>query len=80
MDAVNHPEHYQGLSNIETKEVIEAVLNSQEGDLSNWEAYCLGNHLKYRMRAGEKDALAVDIGKSNVYKEWFNRSRKGGQS
>lgn len=45
-EAINHPSHYQS-SKMEVIEVIEAF------DLG----FCLGNTIKYVLRAGKKDKL-----------------------
>lgn len=44
-DPVNHPSHYQSKSGLESIQVIEAF------DLG----FCLGNAIKYILRAGKKD-------------------------
>lgn len=74
IDPVKQPSHYCTVAGIEAKDMIEAVLN-EHPELSPWEGYCLGNFLKYRFRLGDKDDIDRDLGKSNVYREWFNASR-----
>ncbi len=69
-DAVNNVKHYEVFAGVEAKDVIEVVLNSHICEhLSPFEAYCLGNVLKYRLRAGNKDALEQDIAKAERYKK-----------
>lgn len=46
-DSVNHPSHYGGADN--PYEVIKIIEHFQLG-------FCLGNVLKYILRAGKKDA------------------------
>ena len=67
-DVVNRPSHYEVIEGVEAKDIIKAALDSI--DLTSWEAYCLGNILKYRLRAGEKDELEQDIAKAKKYKEF----------
>ena len=65
---VKHPAHYEIIPWIQAKDIIKATLNNLE--LSPWEGYVLGNIMKYRLRAGNKDALEQDISKANEYKSW----------
>jgi hypothetical protein len=55
-DNVNHPQHYKG-KGLECIDVIEAF------DLG----FCLGNAVKYILRAGRKDDRVVDIRKAIWY-------------
>lgn len=48
-DNVNQPSHYTGLPGLEVIDIIRASL-STDGFI----AYCIGNSIKYRMRAGKK--------------------------
>ena len=52
-----------------TTQVIEiiACLMSTEA----FHGYCLGNVLKYRLRAGNKDVTTQEIGKADKYKELY---------
>ena len=69
-DMVNHPSHYKALG-MEVKDIIKMILESDEySDLTPWEAYCLGNELKYRLRAGFKDDPDQDIKKAMKYFEF----------
>lgn len=49
-DDINRPKHYELAPGIEAWDVIRAVLTPEE-----LRGYCLGNVLKYRLRAGEKE-------------------------
>jgi hypothetical protein len=60
-DMVNHPSHYT-VGGIETIDVIEAKL-----DQSEFQGYCLGNILKYLMRAGYKGKQLEDLRKAQFY-------------
>jgi len=68
-DAVNNPSHYEVLKDIDAVTIIKATLDGLKDRLTPYDAYCLGNILKYRLRAGNKDNLEQDIGKANKYKE-----------
>lgn len=63
-EAVNHPDHYGGKNNpFEAIKVIEA--------LDHGFSFCIGNTLKYLLRAGKKDpAKAVEDLKKSV---WYLR-------
>ena len=68
-DPVNHPNHYSGQWPFEVIELIELVLNQLCKDCTPFEAYCIGNRLKYRLRAGLKGDPLEDIEKAMKYKE-----------
>lgn len=55
-DPVNHPEHYRG-NGIESIQVIEAF------NLG----FCLGNAIKYILRAGKKGDAMQDLRKAVWY-------------
>jgi len=62
-DAVNHPSHYMLFADgTESIDVIKKVLTTEE-----FIGFCKGNVLKYRLRAGKKDALQQDIDKAETY-------------
>ena len=63
-NAVEHPSHYVAYP-VEVIEIIKLVLG-EEG----FKAYCFGNELKYRMRAGLKIDAAEDIKKTMQYKKF----------
>ena len=60
-DMVNHPSHYT-VGGVETLDVIEAKLSQSE-----FQGYCLGNILKYLMRAGYKGKQLEDLKKAQFY-------------
>lgn len=66
-DAVNHPPHYQA-GGLEAIDVIEAF------DLG----FCLGNTVKYVLRAGRKGDATEDLKKARWYldREIANREKK----
>ena len=68
--AVEHPAHYNSFP-VEVIDMIKIILNSTK-HLTPFELYCFGNEIKYRMRAGLKDASKVqeDIDKALMYKKF----------
>lgn len=78
-DNVNHPSHYTAYP-AEVIYMVKAVLG-----VEGFKAYCLGNEIKYRMRAGLKgDNAAEDIAKAMKYKEFRDNAdkcptRRGGE-
>jgi hypothetical protein len=69
-DAVNYPQHYQFFPDLEAIEVIARSMTQEQ-----FYGYCLGNRLKYRLRAGNKDKLEQDIAKSDKYSELYEQHR-----
>ena len=63
-DAVNHPAHYKQYP-VEVIDIIRHVLGDE-----GFRAYCLGNEIKYRMRAGWKGDAAQDIAKALKYADF----------
>lgn len=70
LDAVNSPPHYQFFPDLEAIEVIARSMTQEQ-----FYGYCLGNRLKYRLRAGNKDKLEQDIAKSDKYSELYEQHR-----
>jgi len=71
--AVNRPAHYNHLPT-EVIDIIKGVLD--EADVDAFDAYCLGNALKYRLRAGVKDPdkIEEDIKKAMWYEARMSSS------
>lgn len=69
-DAVTSPAHYQVFPDLEAIQVIASSLT-----LAEFRGYCLGNRLKYRLRAGNKDKLEQDIKKSDYYIELYEKHK-----
>lgn len=69
-DAVNSPQHYQFFPDLEAIEVIARSMTQEQ-----FYGYCLGNRLKYRLRAGNKDKLEQDIAKSDKYLELYEKHK-----
>lgn len=66
MDNIKNPSHYQILDGVESIQIIASAMTMEA-----WNGFCLGNIIKYRLRAGNKDALEQDIGKADYYKELY---------
>ena len=69
-DQVNKPQHYQFFPDLEAIEVIARSMTQEQ-----FYGYCLGNRLKYRLRAGNKDKLEQDIAKSDKYLELYEQHK-----
>ena len=69
-DAVNHPKHYAVFEQLEAIEVIACSMTTQQ-----FYGYCLGNILKYRLRAGGKDDVMQELGKADKYQELFTKHK-----
>lgn len=67
-DPVNQPQHYRFFPDLEAIEVIARSTTQEQ-----FYGYCLGNRLKYRLRAGNKDKLEQDIAKSDKYLELYEK-------
>ena len=65
-DNIKNPSHYQILEGAESIEIIASCMTVEQ-----WHGFCLGNILKYRIRAGKKDKLEQDIGKADFYGELY---------
>lgn len=64
---VFRPKHYEILD----KPTIEMLACSMTPN--EWRGFCMGNILKYRLRAGKKDSLEQDIGKANEYETIYEQ-------
>ena len=70
---VIHPNHYILFDNVEAIEIIARSLTVEA-----FRGYCLGNILKYRLRAGKKSELATmekDLKKAAFYQELFDKHK-----
>lgn len=70
VDAVNSPKHYQFFPDLEAIVVIARSMTQEQ-----FYGYCLGNRLKYRLRAGNKDKLEQDIAKADKYLELYEQHK-----
>jgi hypothetical protein len=65
-DSVDSPSHYMVLD----KEVIDIIRGALTP--AEFKGYCLGNIIKYRMRAGKKIDALEDIAKADKYEGIWN--------
>lgn len=63
-DPVQRPAHYQQFG-MEVIDIIKHVLGPD-----GFRAYCIGNELKYRLRAGDKGDASQDLAKAMKYREF----------
>lgn len=73
-DGVKEPSHYALFDDIEAIEIIARSMT-----VEMFRGYCLGNILKYRLRAGKKSELAYaekDLAKANFYAELFEKHKE----
>lgn len=77
-DMVHHPKHYEILPNVESVDIIEAIVNRDKDLLTPFASWCLGNILKYLFRAGQKNGLE-DYQKAQVYLNWLIEEIDGNQ-
>ena len=66
IDQVTNPKHYQVLDGVESIEIISSSMTAEQ-----FKGFCLGNIIKYRLRAGNKDKLQQDIDKADFYKKLY---------
>lgn len=69
-DVVKSPKHYQVIEGVESIDIIASSMTCEQ-----FKGFCLGNIIKYRMRAGNKDELNQDIDKANFYVDLFNMKK-----
>lgn len=72
-DGVKQPIHYQLFEGVEAIEVIARSMTQEM-----FKGYCLGNILKYRLRAGKKGEMATlekDTAKAEFYKELYEKHK-----
>ena len=69
-DAVDSPQHYQVFPDKEAIEIIASSMTTEQ-----FYGFCLGNFLKYRLRIGAKDEVQQELGKSNKYKELYEKHK-----
>ncbi|WMM35675.1 nucleotide kinase [Escherichia phage pO103] len=73
IEGVRTPSHYMLFDDIEAIEVIARSMTREQ-----FKGYCLGNILKYRLRAGKKSELAFlekDMAKAGFYGELFEKHK-----
>lgn len=70
---VRNPSHYQVFDGVESIEIIARSMT-----VSEFRGFCMGNVLKYRLRAGKKSELATmekDLNKAVFYQELFDQHK-----
>lgn len=67
---VKNPKHYHLIDDVESIDIIARSMTTEQ-----FMGFCLGNILKYRIRAGKKDSLEQDIAKADQYQIIF-RTKK----
>ena len=73
IEGVTNPSHYMLFDDIEAIEVIARSMTREQ-----FKGYCLGNILKYRLRAGKKSELAYlekDMAKAGFYGELYEKHK-----
>jgi hypothetical protein len=72
-EAITSPSHYKVCEGLEVVDMIRAVLTPEQ-----FRGYCLGNLIKYRMRAGKKTMSPMeDLGKAHVNELWLAEMEVG---
>lgn len=72
-EAITSPAHYKVCEGLDVVDMIRAVLTPEQ-----FSGYCLGNVIKYRMRAGKKTMSPMeDLGKAHVYEQWLKEMEGG---
>lgn len=67
-DVIKKPKHYEVVPNLEAKDIVKLVLNSELcHGMTGYQKGCLFSVLKYRLRAGKKDDALQDIAKSDEF-------------
>ena len=72
-DDVRTPTHYQVFPGTESIEIIARSMTQAE-----FRGFCMGNVLKYRLRAGKKSdqaSIEKDLSKADFYKELFEEHK-----
>lgn len=71
--SVRKPSYYQVFDGVESIEIIARSMT-----VSEFRGFCMGNVLKYRLRAGKKSELATmekDLNKAAFYQELFDQHK-----
>ena len=69
-EQVKNPKHYDLIDGLTVIDIIASSMTVEQ-----FKGFCLGNIIKYRMRAGNKDLLEQDINKSNYYSVLFENKK-----
>ena len=72
-EAITSPGHYKVCEGMQVVDIIRAVLTPEQ-----FRGYCIGNLIKYRMRAGKKTMSPMeDLEKAHVYETWLKELEGG---
>lgn len=69
-DMVTKPKHYEFFEGVEAITIIARSMTEKQ-----FAGYCMGNALKYHLRAGKKFNTEEDLKKADYYKELFQKHR-----
>lgn len=69
-DMVSKPSHYDFFPGVEAIVIIARSMTEKQ-----FEGYCMGNALKYRLRAGKKWNTEEDLKKADEYGKLFDKYR-----
>lgn len=69
-ETVVNPKHYDLIEGITTIDIIASSMSVEQ-----FKGFCLGNIIKYRLRAGNKGETNIDISKANNYLEIFEMKK-----
>lgn len=67
---VTQPKHYEFFEGVEAITIIARSMTEKQ-----FVGYCMGNALKYHLRAGKKFNTEEDLKKADYYKELFQKHR-----
>lgn len=73
IEGVTKPSHYALFDGIEAIEIIARSMTKEQ-----FRGYCLGNIMKYRLRAGKKSELAYlekDLAKADFYATLYEKHK-----
>ena len=69
-DVVNRPKHYKVFVEVEAIDLIAGSMTERA-----FHGYCMGNVLKYRLRAGKKTNALEDLAKADKYEALYMEKR-----
>ena len=67
-EQVKQPSHYDIFEGVQVIDVIASSMTVEE-----FKGFCMGNVLKYKLRAGKKDNLEQDMAKADYYRVLFDK-------
>ena len=69
-EQVKQPSHYDIFDDVEVIDVIASSMTVEE-----FRGFCMGNVLKYKLRAGKKDSIEQDMAKADYYRVLFDKHK-----